>query len=156
MDSPLLTSNFPSSQVRQQVLATMQMGIPNDPDDRAVFYFKEDKEYTQKTSPSGIPYDKKASAVIDNTKAPVSDVMYAVEYVERNPDYRATGDYDNVRAVITMVDTEFEKVRGAVKVKLGGDSYEIGWVKPLGLFDITVYQISCITPDASMKKSVSS
>lgn len=128
----------------------MNMGLPNATVERATFKWETVRTYTT-ADPAGNPYDYTATPAATVTHADVS-IPVAVEFSARPAGSRDTsvGQFDASRAVITVLDEDYEQVEGADIVMLGENTYEIEFVgPPLGLFDVTIYQIYADARDES-------
>lgn len=135
---PAFAGDFPSDEFRSAILNTMVMGSPNKTVDKPTFYWNTDKTYTVQDR-NKKPYTLgSVEPVEDNTPDPVVATV-AVEYVQRNPALTGMGDFDKSRAILTILDEEYQKIEGADWVTLGGDKYEIKYVTVDGLFDVDVY-----------------
>lgn len=143
-------SSFNAALFRNSIKAAMVMGLPNTVSERATFRWTP--EYTYSTSdPGGTPYD--LEAIPTATEAPEDvQVDCAVEFVSRANASGGTalGPFDVARAVITVLDTDYASIVGADQVLLGGDEYKVDFVAPpMGLFEVTIYQIYCSAVDES-------
>lgn len=135
-------SAFSAAQFRDAIKFAMRMGMPNATEERLTFKWRRDETY-QRQDPAGKPYNWKATPVTDNTPEPVL-VDGAVEFSDRNSASSGTamGRFDTPRATITLLDVDYALIEGADMVELGGATYQIDFVAPpMGLFDVTVYQI---------------
>jgi len=92
------------------------------------------------------------------TENDISDiqVLCAVEWAPADPTDTAMGQFDTSRAVLTLLDEEWQEVldngggEPPDEVLLGGNTYNVKLLPPpLGLFDVTIQQISCEARDES-------
>lgn len=135
---------FNAAEFRTNIIATMNMGLPVDPAERATFRWRTETTFDV-ADPAGNPYDF-TSAPVDTDSHVDVQVPCAVEFVSRTiaADGTSLGEFKSPRAVITVLDTHYPDIEGANEVLLGGDAYTINFVAPpLGLFDVTVYQLHC-------------
>lgn len=135
---------------RQAIRDTMIMGLPNATAEKPTFRWNPNKTYAT-ADPGGAPYDFTAAPVVTVAPADVQ-VAVAVEFSSRPAGSLETviGEFDNSRVIITVLDEDYELIRGADEVILGGNTYDIQFVgPPLGLFEVTVYQIFAIARDES-------
>ena len=147
--NPAFGGGFNADLFRENIKSTMQMGSPNAVADKATFQWPVNSTFVGKTDPSGRPYDFASQVVSENKKEDVQ-VDCAVEFVTRAGDGTPIGDFENPRAVLTLLDVDYEQVRGATKVLLGGNSYKILFTEPpVGLFTVTVFSIHLQAEDES-------
>lgn len=138
-------SNFDAAAIRQKLTDVMNMGLPEDVGERATFRWKTEYQNTI-TAPSGKAYDFTATPVATDAPADVQ-IPVAVEFLPSPPTSRFAvgtpmGEFDNARAVITILDTYYPQVATADQVLLGDNIYNVEfWAPPIGLFDLTVYQV---------------
>lgn len=143
-------SAFDPDLFRQKITDTMIMGLPPNVQDRATFRWKTEKTFTR-PDPKGIPYNLNQAAITTDEHEDVQ-IPVAVAIPTRatiNKVYTPAGEInDDVRIVITVLDTHFPLVEGADYVLLGGNTYKIDyWGPPLGLFSVEIYQAFCSAED---------
>lgn len=145
-------AGFDPAEFRTNIRAAMEMGLPTDPAERVTFRWKAVKVFNSATDHSGDPYDFSATPDVVTTHPDVQ-VPAAVEFFAIRTSSEggtAVGHFDTPRAVITVLDVDYPSVEGADEVVLGGNTYKINYVAPpLGLFEVTVYQIHCTAGDES-------
>ena len=70
---------------------------------------------------------------------------YALEFAARSTagaEETVLGTFNTSRAVVTLMDEDYEQIKDADYVTIAGATYEIDFVgPPLGMFAVTVYQI---------------
>lgn len=130
----------------------MNMGLPPNVEDRATFRWKKQRTYTRPDI-KGIPYNLRDTPLTD-TQHPDVQVPVAVAIPTRSTISLVetpSGEInDDVRVVITVLDTYYSQVVGASEVLLGGNTYDIDyWGPPIGLFDVEVYQVFLVSRDES-------
>lgn len=141
---------FSAAQFRTAIIDAMNMGLPSDVSERATFRWHKQQTFS-KIDPSGQPYDLTASPVTDTTPDDVQ-IPCAVEFSARPAGSMETsiGEFDTSRAIITILDEHYPSVEGADEVILGGNTYDIQFVgPPIGLFEVTVYQLFALARDES-------
>lgn len=143
-------AGFNPAAFRDAIRFAMHMGLPNATEERATFRWTTVRTYDT-ADPAGNPYDYTATPA---TSVAHDDVLIpvAVEFSARPAGSRdtAVGQFDSSRAVITVLDEDYALVEGADLVLLGGNTYEVEFVgPPLGLFDVTIYQLYCDARDES-------
>lgn len=143
---------FDANAFRTNIRFAMTMGLPNTVAERATFRWTVVRTFA-KDDASGAPLDWGTTATTTVTNPDVQ-VECAVEFGVAAAENTNVGTFDTSRAVITVLDEEFALLTVnnvlADRVLLGGNTYEVDYVgPPLGLFDVTVYQIYCKAPDES-------
>lgn len=133
---------FDADKFRDAIRNTMLMGMPNAEQERATFKWNPDRDFAIEDN-GGDPYNLAATPV-SSIQHPEVQVPVAVEFISRaafSPQL-PMGEIQNSRVIITILDLDFEEVRGADLVQFDTSDYEIDYVAPpIGLFDVTVYQI---------------
>ena len=137
---------FDSTVFRNNIKNVMRMGAPNTVEERVTFRWPSQKTYTVKTDPSGRPYDL-ASEAATVTQTDDVQIDCAVEILDRNPTGSPMGEFNNPRATITVLDTDYEEIRGSTIVLIGGNTYNVNYVEPVGLFDVTIWSLHCQAVD---------
>lgn len=141
---------FDPAVFRQAIRDTMIMGLPNATAEKPTFRWNPDKTFTT-ADPAGQPYDLTASPV-DTDAPPDVQIPCAVEFSARPAGSLDTviGEFDTSRVIITILDEDYALIEGADQVLLGENTYNIQFVgPPLGLFEVTVYQLYAIARDES-------
>lgn len=140
--------DFDSTTFRTNIKNVMKMSAPNAVEERVTFIWEDVKTYTGKTDPSGRPYSLDAStASVQETDSVQIDC--AVEIVDRVPSGTPIGEFNNPRATITVLDEDYVSIKGATQCLIGGNTYNINYVEPIGLFDVTVYTLRAQALDES-------
>jgi hypothetical protein len=124
------------------------MGLPNASSEQATFRWNAASTYEAEDVAHN-PFDWTDTPTTEITHPDVQ-IPVAVEFSARPAGSLDTvqGQFDNARCVITILDTDYESVTGADEVLLGGNSYTIDfWGPPLGLFDVTIYQVYATATD---------
>lgn len=139
---------FNAAAFRSAIKNTMRMAAPADVSDRATFRWRPARTYTY-DDPASRPYNWTATPVSETVPADVQ-VDVAVEFTGGSERQTALGQFDASKVTLTLLDEDYEQVRGADEVLLGGNTYEVDFVAPpIGLFDVTVYQVFCSARDES-------
>jgi hypothetical protein len=137
-------TSFDATKFRTAITQVMTMGLPQSTPERATFRWTVEKTF-QAQDTKNRPYEWDSTPV--TTVAP-PDVQIPVA-VEFKPGFgeagfSQAGQVEDVRVVLTVLDTYFPQVEGASHVDIGDDLYRIMFVAPpIGLFSVTVYQIYC-------------
>lgn len=136
---------FDSDAFRTAVRFAMTMGSPTLTADKATFRFRKTRTFPTGTrlDQEGNPLDPTVAATTVEPTPVVMDNV-AVEFQTADPQELPVGNFRPTKAVLTLLDEEWATVSDAIEVELGGDTYMIGYVHPpLGMFDVTVIQLSC-------------
>ena len=136
-------SAFNAADFRDNIRFAMNLGLPNDEESRPIFRWTVLRSYGVSDT-GGNPYDFSEEPIETITHDDVS-VPAAVEFSAGSVNNGTpVGDFVLVHAVITLLDEDYSLVDGADQVLLGGNTYKVQYVgPPLGLFDVTVYQVFC-------------
>lgn len=141
---------FNATKFRDAIVFAMNMGLPSATSERATFKWLPVREFTTKDR-SNRPYDWTDAPVTEEIHADVQ-IPVAVEYVARGSQSRdtAVGRMDPSAATLTVLDIHYPQIQGATQVEFDGNTYDIVFVAPpVGLFDVTVYQIHVAARDES-------
>lgn len=141
-------TRFDAAAFREAITFAMNMGLPDDETQRATFKWNRDATYATADA-DGSPFNW--------TETPTSEITFedvqipvALEFVSKGGDTLdiRLGQMDVSRCTITVLDTYFAELTQngvfANQVELDDALYDIQFVSPpLGLFDVTIYQIHC-------------
>lgn len=134
--------NFNAKEFRDAIGFAMQMGLPEDPNERITFRWTPNKVYDDGDA-GGNPWSWD-SAPVSSDERPDVQVLAAVEFAARPAGSVDTplGQFDTSRVTVTLLDEQFELIRGADLMVIDQNIYEVAFVgPPIGLFDVTVYQL---------------
>lgn len=152
MKASAFAGGFDETTFRDAIQNTMLMGIPEDENERLTFWWNREQTYTP-DDPAGNPYDWTATPVTDEPGNPaIADpgtnqsliVPYALEFSARpaGSSNTAFGEIDASRAVVTLMDGDFQQIHTADYATIGPTRYRIQFAgPPVGLFAVTVHQI---------------
>lgn len=133
---------FDAAGFRSALRDVMTLGLPNDPADQPTFHFPTTVSYPPGTAvdEDGVALDPsvpKSKTTLDPVK-----VRCAVEYFDATPDELPVGTFRPTKLVLTMFEDEFALVKDAEEVVIGQDRYYLSHrPPPVGLYDVTVFQI---------------
>lgn len=142
-------SAFDADVFRDAIRFAMSMGLPDTESERITFRWTPQKSYSI-ADPAGNPYswDQTPSEVVEHDDV---QVPAAVEFTSRASGGvvgSPFGEIDSPRIVVTLLDEDYEQVRGADLVILNDSVYVVNFVKPPdGLFDVTIYTLYCTARD---------
>ena len=142
-------SSFDAAAFRDAIHFAMNMGLPDTPSERVTFRWKPERDYSIEDK-QGNPYDFAATPTSQVIKEDVL-VPAAVEFASNRAEGGVSfGEFDNPRGIVTVLDEEYELVKPADQVILGGNTYFIRyWGPPMGLFPVTIYQCFITAVDES-------
>lgn len=147
MAEPDPTGNFNAAETRAQLQAAMQLGLPNDEDQRPTFYFPTDDSFVE-ASMSGAPWDWEATPLENNPDREPVQVPCAVEVSGIEIDLSTVGQFNPQRARLTILDEDFELVRGFHEVTMSGAIYRYSkLVQIIGLYDMDTYIVEVLARD---------
>jgi len=135
-------SGFNADLFRSAIKSTMLMGSPNIVEEKVTFIWTIQKTFA-KTDNKGKAWTKDATPTTVVEHDPVL-VDCAVEFIPRTTlsGGTAIGPFDTPRAIITILDVDFELVSTADRVLMGNNTYVVDFVAPpVGLFEVDVYSI---------------
>lgn len=151
--SSAFTHHFKEDKFRYAILNTFLMGMPESDDDKLKWYWRRDKTYSP-DDPAGNPYDWSSGPIVDDPGNPgIIDtpgedqyliVPYALEFSSRPAGSVPTilGEIDNSRAVITLLDSDYDQIKTADYCTISSTIYRIQFDStPFGLFGVTVWQV---------------
>lgn len=145
-----LSDAFNADEFRENIRATMIMGLTNNTAGQPKFIFPPTSEsYAagEELDTSGVAYDLAVEPTVV-VKDPIQ-VPCALRWTSggaTQPDGSRVGDFEEADIVCTIMDEEYEQVKGAHRVEIDGTEYEIRFTEPsIGLFNVTVYQLHLFT-----------
>ncbi len=128
----MLTPGVPFDRVAFEagIRLAMNLGLPAAEEDRPLFRFPRVRAYPPGTvlDHEGHPLDPNVAPTI-TTQTPVR-IPCAIEWDDASPDQLPPGVRVPTRLTITMLDDEYQQVKDAVIVEVGGDRYQISHVAP--------------------------
>ena len=140
---------FNADAFRDAIRFSMTLGLPQAEQLRATFRWSAVKNY-QIEDPEGLPYNFNSTPTEvvdtpDDVQVPV-----AVEFAEGSMEGNSVGEFISSKAILTILDIDYSLVEGADTVLLGGGKYKIDFVAPpIGLFDVTIWQLYLTALDES-------
>jgi hypothetical protein len=141
-DSPILTG-FDADAFRTAITNTMIMGLPVEPAQQPIFYFRNAATYPTgtKVDSEGRAIDARIKPTLTPAHVPVS-VPCAIEWgLDTTNNEGMVGTMWTDRATLTLLDTAYTQVQDAIEVDLGGRRFLIQKVVPLALGTVGVFQL---------------
>lgn len=112
---------FPSARVIEGLHKAMGFGEPTRTDDKATFFFPKRRAVAGTTDEDGVPFDPAAQP--ENLTKPSLQVPCAVEYFDHADVIETFGSLQPTRIKITLLDPDYQKIKGFAYVVAGGDKY---------------------------------
>lgn len=140
---------FNADEVRAGLRLAMGVGLPPVEADQPLFVWDAPPEITEEEDPGGIPFawDAAPATPVVAPKAPRREPC-AIEYLDAAGELHPFGPTASTRLVLTLLDEEYERVRGFSRVIIGGNEYLYERTAvPLGLNNIGIWQIHVRTDD---------
>lgn len=148
-------ANFDAGAFRDAIQFAMRMGAPNRSDDKITFRWAPKKTYSVE-DPDKKPYDWTAAPATDVEHDDVVIDECAIELTQPRVGTvlgSPAGQFETVRAVITLLDVDFERIDGHTNppdyALIDGIPYEIRYISSGALFDVDIYQIHAVAPDVN-------
>lgn len=136
---------FDPDEFRRGLRFAMQVGAPPDVDQRATFVFPAAETASGPAGPDHVPFgpDVRITAIPRRTV----QVPCAVEYQGTSgPDDNSVGRFAINRVVLTLLDQDYELVKGFEFVVIGGVRYQYErQLPPSGLGPVGIHQLQVWT-----------
>lgn len=124
------------------------MGMPTSDEEKLVWHFLPVRAYAAQ-DPALQPYNWTNPPTLDlpgNSSVPTGTLIvdYALEFSAASSvaGQSDVGRFDTSRIVVTLLDEDYEQVREADFAMIGRVRYDITFTgPPLGMFDVTVFQV---------------
>lgn len=145
---PTFGAGFDGDAFRAAIRSTMEMGMPEDTNERVTFRWHTERTYVT-ADPGGNPYSWDETPASELAHDDVQ-VPCAVNFSARPAGSVDTtlGQFDTARISLTLLDVDYTQVEGADTVLIDNNIYVIDFVgPPQGLFDVTVYTIFATAQD---------
>lgn len=141
---------FDEASIKAGLYKAMGFGEPTRTEDKAWFYFPVNRASDPTDSPKdqdGVPFDPTVPVATTPRKARVQAAC-AVEYVDAGESLESFGDIKATRIKITVLDPEYQQIKGFAYVVAGGDKYVRTSVEPpVALGSIDVWTLWCTAED---------
>lgn len=139
-------SGFDAAAFNDAIHTVMEMAAPPITADRAKFYFPKTTT-APAHSGDGVPWDPADSPTVTQQAAIV--VPCAVETVEAADQATRLGIERPNRLKVTLLDAEYQQVKGCEYLVMAGDRYDYRFTDPpTGLFDASVWTMWFTRSDA--------
>lgn len=142
-----LPPGFDASAVIAGLREAMTFGEPTRSDDKATFYLWSQAASGGVLDDDGVPFDTAQRPT--RTTKPVQ-VPCAIEYVDRADQGETFGLVQASRIKVTLLDPDYQKVKGFRYMSVGGDRYNYRLTEPpVALGSIDVWTVHCVAEDES-------
>lgn len=147
-----MAKDLPAGFDRTKILAglhtAMEFGEPSRTSDKATFYLvTSSTDVDVERDEDEIPFDPGA---IRTTKPVAKVVPCAIEYVDRADQAESFGVFQTSRIKITLLDPDYQQVKGFKYVIVAGDKYMYRLTEPpVALGSIDVWTVHAIAEDES-------
>jgi len=139
--------SFDEAAFTQGILTAMAVGTPPDPADRPVFVFADTSTATGSVDDEGIPFDVTATPT-RTPGAEVTDIPCAIEFVDAAGQVADVGILQLTKIKITLLDEQYQLVKGFDHVRIAGDRYYYRKTEPpIGMVTKTIYTVHCTAED---------
>lgn len=145
-------AGFDAAKFRAGVLGAMQMGAPPDAIRRATFIFppgarRYERDGVPLTVPprldrDGRPFDPHIAVITEPGREVVVDCAIEMTLAVRSADGEEgpVGAFRHTRVNVTLLDAEYQLVKGCKELRYNGDVYLYGYEpQGLGLFGVGVH-----------------
>lgn len=130
--------DFNAAEFRTAIQFAMTMGAAVDVGERASFHFPSQLVYNAPADGAQVPFDP--AATVTKTEPTPVQVNCAIEYFDVENQPTDFGLLAPSRLTITLLDEDYEKVKGCSYVVVHGDRYNYRRTEPpSGLFDVGIY-----------------
>lgn len=122
----------------------MGFGEPTRSEDKATFFFPKRTPASPVTDEDGVPFSMNLSP--EDTSKSSQQVPCAVEFYDRADQVETFGALQATRIKITLLDADYQTIKGFAYVVAGGDKYVYRLTQPpdaLGSIDVwTVWAVA--------------
>jgi hypothetical protein len=139
-------SGFDADDVRAGLRLAMTVGLPPVEADQPIFYMPATVTATGPSDQEGVPFSPLDSRTVS---PPVTvQVPCAVEYHDGEGKLENFGVIVPARVVLTLLDEDYQQVKGFEFVGIGGIRYYYRRTEnPKGLVSLAVYRVHCVSED---------
>lgn len=139
---------FDADAVRAGLRLAMTVGLSPKEEEQPTFFFARTATTDAPADEDAVPFDVTKKRVLGPPQS--VKVTCAVEYHDNQGKIENFGLIVPSKVVLTLLDEEYEQVKGFQYVVIGGNRY---WYKtteaPVGLVSVGVYTIHCTAEDAT-------
>jgi hypothetical protein len=141
-----LPPDFDRIAILRGLYTAMEFGEPTRTSDKATF-FTLVSEVAVERDDDGIPFD----STYRRTRVPRSmQVPVAIEFIDKADQSESFGYIQSTRVKLTLLDPDYQKVKGFNYVVIGGDKYNYRITEPpVALGAIDVWTVHVVAEDES-------
>jgi hypothetical protein len=133
-----INGGFDPRAFRSGIRFVFDMAASPTADEQVAFYFPATLVYNRTVDTEDVPFDP-AATVTSTPTAPIK-VPCALEYVDSEGSSGPFGVITPTRVTTTLLDEDYEQVKGATYIVIAGDRYNYRRTEPpSGLFDVGLY-----------------
>lgn len=137
---------FDRDAFRNGILIAMSVGLPEDEVLQPTFFFPEAVGNITPADDDDVPFDPAARPT--RTAPPSVRVVCAVEYQDREGRPVNFGTVTPSKVELTLLDAEYQKVKGFDHVVIGGGRYDYRRTPPpVGMVTETIWTVICEAED---------
>ena len=130
---------FNGAEFRNAIRFVYDMAAAPVDEERLTFYFASQLVYNTGVDGENVPFDPTAT-VTRIVPPPVRNVPCGITYRDRQGEEIVFGTVTATRLAVTLLDEDYERVKGCDYVVIGGDKYIYKRTEPpSGLFDVGLY-----------------
>lgn len=139
---------FDADEFRDGIWTAMAVGLPPELEDQPAFVTPAPIFDTgDERDSDGISFDW-AKPRARNGKDVVTQVPCAIEYTDMDGKIVNFGMVAASKVVLTLLDNDYELVKGFGYVVIGGNKYSYERTEPpIGMVDVTIWRVHCRTDD---------
>lgn len=142
-----LPAGFNVERIRRGLLTAMEFGEPTRTEDKATFVTEAASTGVEPRDQEGVPFDPTVRPARTTTSLAVP---CAVAFVNRGDTNETFGVIQSTGVVITLLDAEYQQVKGFDYVGVGGDRYNYNkTAPPVALGSLDVWTVYATAVDAS-------
>ena len=140
-----LPAGFDRASILAGLRKAMEFGAPTRGEDKATFYKVVTTTGEEPRDEDYVPFDP---AVERSVKPTPIVVPCAVEYVDKADQVETFGAVTSSRVKVTLLDDDYQKVKGFSYVVIGGDKYNYRLTEPvIALGSIDVWTVHVVAED---------
>jgi hypothetical protein len=133
-----INSGFDPEAFRTGIRFVFNMAASPSTDEQVAFYFPSTLVYNRSVDTEDVPFDP--TATVTSTPSLPVRAPCAVEYFDSDGTAGAFGVITPSRVATTLLDGDYELVKGATYIVIAGDRYNYRRTEPpSGLFDVGLY-----------------
>lgn len=141
-------TDFNANEFRSGISFAFGMAAPG-PAEAVTFHFRPTVSSTAVLDDEDVPFDP--AAALSTSVADPIQVPCGVQYQDEHGQLvRSLGVLKPSRIIVTLLDTDYAKVKDCTHITLAGDHYDrAALYPPSGLFDVTLYRLEFLARQES-------